>query len=119
VSPLAQELFKTDGVTAVFLGNDFITVSKDPALDWDVLKAPLLTSIMDHYVSGKPVVVELAAKTPAETHGEADSDIVEQIKELIETRVRPAVAMDGGDIVYQDFREGVAAFLAKRQPVFR
>src|SRR3954466_11376732 len=85
-SPLAVELFDIEGVTAVFLGADFITVTRDPAHDWAALKPLLLTSIMDHFVAGKPVMLE---KTAAAASGEDDSEIVKQIKELIETRVRP------------------------------
>jgi Fe-S cluster biogenesis protein NfuA len=103
-SPLAQELFRTEGVTAIFLGSDFITVTKDEASDWATLKPMLLTSIMDHFVSGKPVTLDSA---PVAANNENDSDIVKQIKELIETRVRPAVAQDGGDIIFRSFEDGI------------
>ncbi len=106
VSPLAQELFCTQGVAAVFLGSDFITVSKSEAADWNSLKPLLLAAIMDHLVAGKPVMIA-AAEAPAANDNEGDSDIVKQIRELIDTRVRPAVAQDGGDIVFRGFHDGI------------
>lgn len=102
-SPLAQALFLTPGVAAVFLGADFISVTRQQDMPWEVLKAPLLTTIMDHFVAGRPVVKAGAA----EESSEEDDEIVRQIKELIETRVRPAVAQDGGDIVYRGFHDGI------------
>lgn len=107
-SPLALELFDIESVSAIFLGRDFITVTKSHDADWNVLKPLLLTTIMDHYVSGKPILQEAKTKPAisASASGE-DSPVVEQIKELIDTRVRPAVAMDGGDIVFHSFDEGV------------
>jgi len=102
-SPLAVELFKTQGVTAVFLGADFITVSCDGASDWETLRPLILPVIMDHFVAGKPVIVERAA---AVAH-EDESELVKQIRELIDTRVRPAVAQDGGDIVFVSFEDGI------------
>lgn len=104
ISPLAVELFAIEGVNSVFLGSDFITVTKDEANSWDMLKAPLLTSIMDFFVAKKPVM--LSGKKEA-VSSENDSDIVKQIRELIETRVRPAVAQDGGDIVFHSFEDGI------------
>ncbi len=107
-SPLAEEIFKVHGVSAVFLGADFITVTKDEEADWSVLKAELLTAIMDYFVAGKPILKE--ASTPAAPAGETggeETEIVKEIKELIETRVRPAVAQDGGDIVFHSFDEGI------------
>ena len=103
-SPLAAELFRVEGVTAVFLGSDFITITKSPDAGWEMLKPALLTAIMDHFVAGKPVVVE-ATDSPAVSDN--DSDIVKQIKELIEMRVRPAVAQDGGDIIFRGFHDGI------------
>jgi Fe-S cluster biogenesis protein NfuA len=105
ISPLAVELFAIEGVTAVFLGGDFITVTKDEASDWSILKAPLLTSIMDFFVAKKPVMLSSKKETVAQN--ENDSDLVKQIKELIETRVRPAVAQDGGDIIFHNFSDGI------------
>jgi Fe-S cluster biogenesis protein NfuA len=105
-SPLAQELFKIQGVNAVFLGSDFITITRMETEGWDMLKPLLLTTIMDHFVSGKPVLAANAAGTVAAS-SENDSEIVKQIKELIETRVRPAVAQDGGDIIFRGFEDGI------------
>jgi Fe-S cluster biogenesis protein NfuA len=104
-SPLARRLFAVEGVERVFLGSDFVTVTKSLDKDWQVLKPSILGGIMEHYTSGEPVV---AAESQAAGDAEADDDeVVAQIKELLETRVRPAVAQDGGDIVFQDFRDGV------------
>jgi len=102
-SPLAHALFHIDGVTAVFFGSDFITVTTDNADNWPALKPLLLAAIMDHFVAGKPVMLE----TKTETASDNDSDLVKQIKELIETRVRPAVAQDGGDIIFRGFHDGI------------
>jgi Fe-S cluster biogenesis protein NfuA len=103
ISPLAVELFAISGVNAVFLGSDFITITKNDEIDWSVLKAPLLSSIMDFLVAKKPVIK--TQKTAEENTN--DSEIVKQIRELIETRVRPAVAQDGGDIIFHDFVDGI------------
>lgn len=104
ISPLAITLFDIEGVTAIFLGSDFITVTKDEASHWEALKPIILTSIMDHFVAGKPVVIR-ASESAASS--EDDSELVKQIKELIETRVRPAVAQDGGDIIFRGFDNGI------------
>lgn len=104
-SPLARRLFEVEGVVGVFLGGDFVTVTKGPDQCWDVLKPIVLGAIMDHYLSGEPVI-ETDAPAGAETSAEEDG-ITQQIKELIETRVRPAVAQDGGDIVFRGFENGV------------
>ncbi len=107
-SPLARALFEIQGVTGVFLGRDFVSVSKDTGADWKHVKPMALASIMDHFVAGLPVIeVNGADATEAgdeETvyEGEA-AEIVGEIRELIETRVRPAVAQDGGDIVFHKF----------------
>ena len=104
-SPLARRLFQIDGVRGVFLGGDFVAVTKEEALDWFALKPSILAGIMEHYASGMPVVESSADDAGAED--EDDDDIVRQIKQLLDTRVRPAVAMDGGDIVFQGFDEGI------------
>jgi Fe-S cluster biogenesis protein NfuA len=107
VSPLASGLFSIPGVTGVFLGSDFVSVSKD-STEWNHLKPAILGVIMEHFLSGKPVIDEggeLAAATE-EFFDETDTETVEVIKELISTRVRPAVAMDGGDITFKGFRDG-------------
>ena len=110
-SPLAHALFDVEKVEGVFLAGDFITVTKAEEGQWDVLKPQLLTTIMEHYVAGKPVMDDTAKKAGTATDSSADNDdddpIVKTIRELIDTRVRPAVAMDGGDIVYHGFEDGV------------
>ena len=103
-SLLAQSLFATEGVLGVFLGSDFITVSKAPNKDWDVMKPLILGTIMEHFQSGRPVI-ETNEKASAGAGDE--SGVVGQIKELIDTRVRPAVAQDGGDIIYKGFQDGI------------
>jgi Fe-S cluster biogenesis protein NfuA len=104
-SPLAQALFKIEGVSAVFFGSDFITV-ENADQDWEALKPAILGTIMEHYAAGLPIVTGEAAQEVADDGG-ADPEIVEQIKELLETRVRPAVARDGGDITYHGFSDGI------------
>jgi Fe-S cluster biogenesis protein NfuA len=103
-SPLATRLFQLDGVAGVFLGADFVTVTKSGDKDWNVMKPQVLGAIMEHFTTGKPVLAE----EPATAAEAKDSDpIVAQIKELLDTRVRPAVAMDGGDIIFRRFENGV------------
>jgi Fe-S cluster biogenesis protein NfuA len=105
-SPLARRLFQIDGVTAVFLGGDFVTVTKTETIDWFALKPAILAGIMEHYASGLPVIENGA--DIVDPHAESgDSDTVQQIKQLLDSRVRPAVAMDGGDIVFQGFDDGI------------
>ena len=108
-SPFAKRMFAVDGVNSVFFGSDFITITKDEDLDWQVLKPMVLGAITDHYNSGEETVIDsLNQKKPEELNeNQDDSDIVKQIKELLDTRVRPAVAMDGGDIVYKKFEKGI------------
>jgi Fe-S cluster biogenesis protein NfuA len=103
-SPLATRLFGIDGVSSVFLGTDFITVGKTDASEWAVIKPQILASIMDHFASGQPVVND-DGSDDAQTGD--DDGIVMQIKELLETRVRPAVAQDGGDIIFRSFEDGI------------
>ncbi len=106
-SPLAKRIFAVDGVEAVFFGNDFVTVTKADATEWDHIKPAILGAVMEHYQSGQPVIEgEQAASGHAEHTGE-DAEIVGQIKELLDTRVRPAVAQDGGDITFHGFDRGV------------
>ena len=103
--PLAGGLFAIDGVTGVFFGSDFVTVTKSEDISWDALKPSILAEIMDFFVSGGKVE---AATSALAAYSDAElSDIEKQIVELIETRVRPAVAMDGGDIIYKSFVDGV------------
>ena len=104
-SPLAQRLFGVEGVAGVFLGADFVTVTKADDQDWLALKPLVLHALMDHFVSGAPVIEGEVAETEAAASD--DDEIVAQIKELIETRVRPAVAADSGDITFQGFENGV------------
>src|SRR5215813_8518736 len=103
-SPLADRLFKVEGVERVFLGQDFVTITKSDRKDWAVLKPALLGVIMEHFVSCQPVLLENGAAASAD---EDDDEIVAQIKDLLETRVRPAVAQDGGDIIFHSFEDGV------------
>ncbi len=107
-SPLAERLFDIPGVSGVFFGSDFITVTKDGG-EWQELKPMILGAIMEHFMSGAPL---LAAGHDAGIAGEeffdaADAETVATIKDLIETRVRPAVANDGGDITFKGFKDGV------------
>ena len=105
VSPLARRLFDIDGVTGVFVCDDFVTVTRDRAHAWETLKPVVLGSIMDHLTSGQAVVDEAALEQAA---GADHTDpIVVKIVDLLETRVRPAVAQDGGDIVFRGFEDGV------------
>ncbi|WP_374620409.1 NifU family protein [Devosia sp.] len=106
-SPLVSALFEVPGVEGVFLGSDFISVTKDTA-EWSHIKPAILGVIMEHFLSGRPVLAEGAAdaETGEEFFDETDSETVEVIKELLSTRVRPAVAMDGGDITFRGFRDG-------------
>ena len=103
-APLAQRLFAIPGVDRVFLGHDFITVSKTDSFEWVTLKPQILAAIMEHLLTGR-AIMEQPAAAPV-TAAELD-EISSQIIELLETRVRPAVAMDGGDIVFDRFEDGV------------
>jgi Fe-S cluster biogenesis protein NfuA len=107
-SPLAQRLFGVPNVSGVFFGGDFISVTKD-AGDWQQLKPAILAAIMEHYLSGVPIVAQDAPAAAAddEFFDAKDADTVATIKDLIETRVRPAVAGDGGDITFKGYKEGV------------
>ncbi len=106
-SPLAKRIFAVEGVSGVFFGIDFVTVTKTDSAEWDHIKPAILGAIMEHYQSGAPVIEgEQAASGHAEHTGE-NSEIVNQIKELLDTRVRPAVAQDGGDITFHGFDRGV------------
>ena len=104
-SPLAKALFAINGVKGVFLGRDFVTVTKGSEKEWPVLKPSILTTIMDHFTNNRPMLNNPTATETLNTSG--DSDVVKQIRELIEMKVRPAVAQDGGDIVFEDFEDGV------------
>jgi Fe-S cluster biogenesis protein NfuA len=108
LSPLAERLFSLPHVTGVFLGVDFITVTKQGNGDWYQLKPAILAVIMEHFTAGRPVLVAPPADNPmVEPSDEDEDEIVSQIKELLETRVRPAVAQDGGDIIFHDYEDGI------------
>ena len=109
-SPLAGRLFEIPGVSGVFFGYDFITVTNDGKAEWQHLKPAILGTIMEHFMSGQPVMSAGPAGQPTEQEGEfydpADAEIVVTIKELLDTRVRPAVAQDGGDITFRGYQNG-------------
>jgi Fe-S cluster biogenesis protein NfuA len=111
-SPLAERLFSVPGVTGVFYGSDFVTVTKDDS-DWQHLKPAILGAIMEHYMSGAPLLADGSVASDQsldeadEFFDENDAETVGIIKDLIETRVRPAVANDGGDITFRGFKDGV------------
>jgi len=104
-SPLAQRLFQVDGIEGVFLAGDFISVTKAETKEWHALKPAVFGILMEHFSAGRPVLLDDSDGEPK--HAEEDSEIVAQIKELLDTRVRPAVAQDGGDIVFHGFENGV------------
>ena len=107
-SPLAERIFKVQGVTGVFFGADFVTVTKGDDIEWDHIKPAILGAIMEHFQSGQPVMAgEASAPSGHAEHDGEDGEIVEQIKELLDTRVRPAVAQDGGDITFHGFDRGI------------
>ena len=105
-SPLATALFGVEGVTGVFLGSDFVTVTKSDDRDWYLLKPSILGVIMEHFTAQRPVLLDEAG-TDGHAASDDDDEVVAQIKELLDTRVRPAVAQDGGDITFQSFEDGV------------
>lgn len=102
-SPLAMRLFRIDGVSSVFLASDFVSVTRDDDSDWSFLKPQVLAAIMEHYLSGLPVI----EGAPEEIDYGIQSELVLQIRELLDTRIRPAVARDGGDIDFVKFEDGV------------
>ncbi len=106
-SPLAARLFEVDGVAGVFLGNDFISVTKGD-LDWELLKPAVMGVIMEHFMSGAPVMEgDVQRDNENEVFDEADRETVDTIKQLLEEKVRPAVAQDGGDIIFQAYKDGI------------
>lgn len=107
VSPLASELFRIQGVAGVFLGADFVAVTRAPGVDWATLKAPILVSIMEFVISGQPVINPRAQSQNYNHINALDDEVTVKIKELIEARVRPAVAADGGDIVFHSYVDGI------------
>ena len=107
-SPFAKRLFDVDGVEGVFFGSDFITITKNSSTDWQVMKPLVLGSIMDHYNSNEETIITNKKEENISLRtSEDDTETVKQIKELLDTRVRPAVAMDGGDIIYDSFKDGI------------
>ncbi len=108
-SPFARRLFAIEGVNGVFFGSDFITITKNNSYEWQVMKPSVLGGIIDHFNSEDKTIEKTITKEDEGSlkNKEDDSDIVKQIKELLDTRVRPAVAMDGGDIIYNNFEDGV------------
>jgi Fe-S cluster biogenesis protein NfuA len=113
-SPLVAALFDLGDVTGVFFGRDFISVTAAPGVDWSALKPQVVALLLDHFVTGVPLFtgpdassISVPGEDEVEGDDPADADIIAQIRELIETRIRPAVANDGGDVLYRGFREGV------------
>ena len=110
MSPLATTLFGVDGVISVFFGKDFISVTKSDEIQWMDLKPTVLGAMIEFFNSGKPII-DMGSDLPVEEEKEVtptdDDEIIAQIKELLETRVRPAVAQDGGDIVFDSFDDGI------------
>ena len=103
-SPLAEALFAQEDVAGVFFGADYVSVTRAAhGLDWSAMKAPILAAVMDHFVSGAPLF--RGAAGASDTHAESDSEIVAEIKALLDSRIRPAVAQDGGDILFDAFDE--------------
>ncbi len=111
-SPLALQLLEILGVESVFFGSDFITITKGAKSSWQEIKSEILATIMDFYVSGKPIMFEQKTSENSPENSQ-DSEIVKQIKELIEIKVRPAVAMDGGDIIFDSFEDGIVKLQLK------
>ncbi|MCW5731912.1 MAG: NifU family protein [Alphaproteobacteria bacterium] len=107
-SPLAERLFAIDGVMRVFLGSDFVTVTKAEGVEWHHLKPSILGAVMEHFSSGQPVIAS-GEKVQDEEFAPEDAEVVAQIKELLDTRVRPAVAQDGGDIIFMGYAEGIVS----------
>ncbi len=111
-SPLAKALFDSGMVEGVFYGRDFVSVTSAPGVSWTELEPLVIETLLDHFVSGAPLFLTVSAALihvaadPGFEEDPADADIIDQIKELIETRVRPAVAQDGGDIVYKGYKDG-------------
>ena len=110
-SPLAAALFAIEGVSSVFFGADYIVVSKADALEWQVVKPAILTAIMEHFIAERPLMAAGFTGGPADEAqiAEEDTEVVAMIKQILDTRVRPAVAQDGGDIVFHGFEDGIVS----------
>jgi len=109
-SPLGEALFEIEGVKGVFLGRDFITVTKASDKGWPALKPPILAAIMDHFTNNRPVVLDPAAHAKIEAENapsEDEGEVAKQIREILDVKVRPAVAQDGGDITFQSYEDGI------------
>ena len=106
-SPFAKKLFNIEGIEGVFFGSDFITITKKQEVNWDTLKPLVLGVISDFYSSNEKIIKKSESNQNQKKESSKDTDIVKKIKELIETRVRPAVAMDGGDIIFEKFESGI------------
>lgn len=104
-SPLAERIFAIQGVQSVFFGVDFVSVTKNDMVDWSAIKAPILAAVMQHFTTGEPLFRDGQGETAS--NDDLLDEISKQIKELIDKRVRPAVAMDGGDIVFDKFEQGI------------
>jgi Fe-S cluster biogenesis protein NfuA len=102
-SPLAQALFDITGVRRVFFAKDFLTVTKHEAVDWDHVKAPILAAIMDHFSSGQPLIRDGGVDEVEDVYEGEAAEVVQEIKDLLDSRIRPAVAQDGGDILFGKF----------------
>ncbi|CAO3658647.1 unnamed protein product [Rhizopus stolonifer] len=113
-SPLAKQLFKVDGITGVFFGPDFITISKNTNTEWQLMKPDVYSAIMDHFSSGQSIVYDEQDLAASDTtiHPD-DSEEVQMIKELLDTRIRPSIQEDGGDIEYCGFEEGIVKLKLK------
>jgi Fe-S cluster biogenesis protein NfuA len=121
-SPLALVLFEISGIKSVFLGNDFITITKNEEIKWVKIKTEIQATIMDFLSSGKPILFENISeenltssqkKSSNQESSNENEEIINQIKELIEIKVRPAVAMDGGDIIFHSFEDGIVYLVLK------
>lgn len=112
ISPLAKRLFQVEGVRGVFFGPDFITISKDQDTPWQLMKPDIYANIMDFFATGLPVLTE--EQPPSDTDiQEGDSEVVQMIKELIDTKIRPSIQDDGGDIEYRGFENGIVKLKLK------
>lgn len=105
-SPLAQSLFDIAGVRGVFLGKDFITITKDESKTWATMKPPVLTAIMEHFTANKPVLATEGTAS-SEARAEGEDPVITKIRDLLDHKIRPAVAQDGGDITFQSFEDGI------------
>lgn len=109
ISPLAGALFAIEGITQVFFGSDFVSISKEESKDWFLLKPEVLGVLMEHFMSGQDLLSEVQEEEslPKGEVSAEDEEVVKKIKELLDTRIRPAVAMDGGDIVFTGYKQGI------------